>query len=110
MRSQKQHQINGLLAELSAEYIHLHANKTSLITVTRADVSPDGKNAIIFVSVLPENSEHAALDFLRRSRAEIREHIKNNSQLRVLPFIEIDIDYGEKNRIRVEEISQKVQQ
>jgi ribosome-binding factor A len=106
MQSQKQHQINALLARLAAEYIHATASKISMITVTHADVSPDAKNATIYVSVLPESSEHSALDFLRRSRADIREYIKQNTKLRVLPFIDIELDYGEKNRQRVQELSQ----
>lgn len=107
MQSQKQHQINALLTKLSAEYIHANATKASLITVTHADVSPDGKNATIYVSVLPESSEQSALDFLRRNRADLREHIKQNTKLRVLPFLEVKLDYGEKNRQRVEEVSHK---
>lgn len=107
MQSQKQHQINSLLARLAAEYIHAHASSASLITVTHADVSPDAKNATIYVSVLPESYEQSALDFLRRSRAELRDFIKQNTKLRVLPFLEVELDYGEKNRQRVEEVSRK---
>ncbi len=103
MQSQKQQQITEVLARLTAEYIHAHASNASLITVTRANISPDGKNATVFVSVLPESSEDSAMDFLRRSRADIRDFIKIHTALRVLPFLDIQLDYGEKNRQRVHE-------
>ncbi len=76
-----------------------------MITVTRADVSPDLKNVIIFFSVLPERYEEPALHFARRSRTDFRTFIKDRASLRFLPNIDFQIDYGEKNRQRIDDLT-----
>lgn len=95
----------SFLLELAAGYIAREAGRTTLITPMRVDLSPDRKNATILVSVFPdEQSEHALL-FLARHRDEFREYIKEHGRFGVLPFIKFEIDYGEKNRQRLDEIS-----
>ena len=52
------------------------SNGTSLITVTSCNVSPDLKRGTIFITVLPDEKEHDALDFAKRKRGELRNYIK----------------------------------
>lgn len=85
-------------------FIKLESNGTSLVTVTDIDVKNRGKNASIFFTVLPEDKEGVVLDFLKRKRAEFREFIKENSRLGIIPFIDFEIDYGEKNRQNVDRL------
>lgn len=87
-----------VLAHAAAEFINLESNRESLITVTRAALSSDEKRATIFISVLPESGETAALSFLKRNRTEFREFAQKKTRVRVLPFFDFEIDYGEKNR------------
>ena len=70
--SRRQAQVSQLIAERAADYFARESNYLSLITVTRADMSPDLKNVMVFISVLPETAEAAALDFAKRSRSEFR--------------------------------------
>ena len=53
MASKRQIQVAEIIAHAAADYFARESNYESLITVTRADVSPDLKNAMIFLSVLP---------------------------------------------------------
>ncbi len=59
------------LAELfkhaAATFLQNEANGSSLITVTNATVSDDGKYATIFFTVLPVDKEKTALEFAKRS-------------------------------------------
>ena len=86
------------LAHIAAEYVSREANRDTLITVTRAMVSPNGKRATVFVSVFPEAKEESALHFLVRHGTDFRSYLKGRAKFRVIPFIEFAIDEGEKNR------------
>ncbi len=87
-----------MIAHMAAEFFARESNGESLITVTRSDVSPDFKNALIFLSVLPETEEQKVLHFARRQRPEFREYLKKHARLKMIPFIEFELDIGEKNR------------
>ena len=79
-------------------------NRTSLITVTSASVSRDFKKATVFITVLPDSKEKAALLFVKRKRSELRDYLKKFLKTRNAPFVDIEIDYGEKNRQRIDEL------
>ncbi len=107
MASKRQIQVSETLAHLAADFFARESNRESLITVTRADVSPDLKNVKIFFSVLPEKFEDKALAFAKRSRSDFREFIKDKSALRYLPTIDFEIDFGEKNRQLIDELTRR---
>lgn len=94
-----------LMRTAAATFIQRESNGTSLITVTGVKTANKLKNVTVFFTVLPENKENEALDFLQRNRAEFREYLKSHSRLGRLPEIEFGIDFGEKNRQRIDELS-----
>ena len=55
----------------AAEFLAREANRNNLITVTRVDMRSDGKHATIYITVLPESAEAAALKFANRNRGEL---------------------------------------
>lgn len=93
------------LQHLAADYFAREAGPQSLMTVTRAVISPDRKNVTIYFSVLPESQEAPALRFAKRSRSEFREYVKEHSRLHPIPTIDFEIDIGEKNRQRIDELT-----
>ncbi len=102
--SDRNEKIRDRIQGLSAQFIEREANNQSLITVTRTEITPDGKRATVFVSVMPEEKEKAAIDFLKRLRTDLRHFIQKNMNIRSIPFLEIEIDKGEKNRQRIDEL------
>lgn len=94
----------NLIKELAAKFLERETNRTSLITVTSATISPDFKKATIFITVLPDEKEKTALDFAKRKRGEMRAYFKKNMQVKNIPFIDIQIDRGEKNRQKIDEL------
>jgi ribosome-binding factor A len=102
--SLRQEKINKEIREVVARFLEAESNKTSLVTVTNVSVSPDLKNAKIYITVLPEEKEKAALDFCKRKRGEIKHEIKKKMKLKVIPFVDVEIDKGEKNRYRVHDL------
>lgn len=101
---ERKEKVANILKELSAKFLEKESNNTSLITVTSCSVSPDLKKATVFITVLPDNKEHDALDFVKRKRSELREYFKKNINIKVIPFVDIKIDEGEKNRQRIDEL------
>ncbi len=102
--SDRTEKVSNLLKELAAQFLQREKNNTSLITVTHADVSPDLKRGTVFITVLPTTKEHEALEFAKRKRPELREFLKKNMETKSIPFIDIAIDLGEKNRQRIDEL------
>jgi ribosome-binding factor A len=98
------------LREVAAEFLVREAGRQSLVTVTRAELSKDGKRGIIYITVFPltaqagDSAEEGALSFANRNRKELgdffRKRIKSG-----LPHVEFVIDKGEKNRQRLDELS-----
>ena len=94
-----------MYVQLAGTFFARESNGNSLITVTRADVSPDLRNVKIYLSVLPASYDDQALHFARRNRTEFREYIKANSRTQYLPNVDFEIDYGEKNRQLIDDLT-----
>ncbi len=102
--SDRQDKVANLIKELAANFLERETDKSSLITVTSANVSPDLKRATILISVLPEEKEKLALEFVKRKRRELREVLAKNLKTKNLPFLDFAIDAGEKRRQRIDEL------
>ncbi len=96
--------VANLIKEKAAEFLGYESNRDSLITVTSASVSPDLKRATVFITVLPEAKEKTALLFGKRKLGEMREFLKKHMTTKVVPFLDIQIDRGEKNRQKIDEL------
>lgn len=98
-------QVSETLTQTAAEYFAREGNGTSLITVTRTDLSPDMHKANIYISVLPIEAESSVLHFARRSRGEFRDYINKHTRIGRAPTVDFIIDEGEKNRLRIDELT-----
>jgi len=93
-----------MVREVAAEFLAREANRNTLITVTRTDISSDGKRVNIFITVLPESYEEQAVAFANRNRSELSDFFKKKVKA-LPPHVEFIIDKGEKNRQRLDELS-----
>ena len=103
-------QVEQELAHMAGEFLAREVANPSvvgLITVTHAELTEDYKNVTVFFSVLPATLEQDALKFAKRARTDFREYIKKHSQLHPIPTVDFEIDYGEKNRQRVDELTRR---
>ena len=103
----RQKKVEELLRQYAAQFLELESNRTSLITVTRCNVSPDLKRATVFITVLPDDRANTALDFAKRKRKALRGYIKKHLRLKRIPFVDIEIDEGELNRQKIDELLNK---
>lgn len=107
MVSRRETQVSEAVAHLAGEFLARASNVPYLLTVTHADLSPDFKNATIYISVLPQTHENEALAAAKRSRSDLRAFIRAKSKLHPTPVVDFAIDFGEKNRQRIEELTRK---
>jgi ribosome-binding factor A len=92
------------IRELAAVFIEKEASPASLITVTRVLLSPDNKQATIMISVMPREKEQAAYGFLKRNLGEMRKQITKGLKINPIPYLDVAIDEGEKNRQKIDEL------
>lgn len=103
--SRRQIQVSEIIAHLAGDFLARESNRQSLMTVTRADISPDFKQATVFLSVLPESLEESALAFAKRERSAFRDYVKKHAKFHPIPTVDFEIDYGEKNRQRIDDLT-----
>lgn len=107
MNDYRNEKIKNMIKELSAQYIETISGNTSMITITRTTISDDRKRATILISVLPKSKENAAYGFIKRNLGDLRKHISKNLKIRPIPFLDVEIDNGEKNRQKIDELLAK---
>lgn len=106
-KSERQLKIEQEVLGRAQDFFQRESSGASMITVTRSEVSRDMKHGTIFITVLPEDKEDAAINFAKRMRSELRHYIMKRLPIKVIPFFEVEIDYGEKNRLHVESLLRK---
>lgn len=102
--SNRDDRIREILRDCGARFLSMNSNGTSLLTVTNVELTPDGKRATIFFTVFPAEYEKTALEFAKRKRSEFKEFLKDNSKLGRIPLLDFEIDTGEKNRQKIDNL------
>ena len=102
----KDEKIIELIKNKAAVFLQNEASPSSLITVTNAALSSDSKRATIFFTVFPIEKEKTALEFAKRKRKEFKQFMMSETRLGRIPLFDFEIDNGEKNRQRIDTISQ----
>ncbi|MCC6520606.1 ribosome-binding factor A [Candidatus Nomurabacteria bacterium] len=103
----RQEKVTEQLRHHIAFFLERESSPLSLISVTRITVSPDLKKATVYISVLPESKEQAALHFVERQLGGVRQYLKGKLETRVIPHLDVTLDYGEKNRQQIDAISRE---
>lgn len=94
---------NKLILATAADWITRNSNRNSLITLTRSDMTTDGKKMLIFYTVIPESQERPAHEFLTRHGDDIRNYVKKKMK-REPAWFRFILDTGERNRERVSDL------
>ena len=87
-KSQRQLQVEQQVLGITQDFFQRESSGASMITVTRTEVSRDMKNGTVFISVLPENKEEAAINFAKRMRSELRHFVMKRLPVKVIPFLQ----------------------
>jgi len=98
-RSQR---VSDLIREEVADIImyRLKDPRVGFVTVTGVDMTPDLKNARVYVSVLKEEDRELTLEILNSSKSFIRSLLSKRLRMKFIPVIEFrfdtSIEYGYK--------------
>lgn len=94
MATRRQERINSrIVREISEVIREVKNGDLGFITITRADVSPDLRDAKIFFSVIGDETEiQRNLIILDRARGFIRSHLGKALQTRIVPQLEFMYD------------------
>jgi ribosome-binding factor A len=92
------------LKRFTAEWLNQNMPAGTLVTVTNFRLSRDHEGATVFVSVLPETKEEEVRESFRKQGHDLHDYLGKNIRMGHIPFVNLDIDYGEKNRRQVEKI------
>ena len=102
--NQKDQKLKEILRELAAQFFSRTSNRQSLITVTDVEILSKGGRANILITVLPEEMEEKAAEFANRQLTDFRNFVQENSRIARIPYFEVKIDIGEKNRQTIDQI------
>lgn len=117
--SQKNWQVNPMLHSRGRRVSHLLRNAISeillndvtdprlgFVTVCHVEVSKDLQKAVVFVSVLSDDSETvaAALDALEKAKGYIKSLLAERVILRYLPDLRFQLHEGARHAARIDEI------
>lgn len=105
MKQVKHDKVEEIIHRMAAEFVRDEAGKSSLITITRVELNPSGKDALIYFTTLPESEEDTAFKFLDRKTPEFKSLMIKESRIGIVPHMRFKIDYGERNRQRLDELS-----
>lgn len=109
MEFDRHERVAAQLKDFAAKFIAEEANTNPLITVMRVAISPDYRQATIFVTTIPDEKENDALIFLQRKGSELRRYIGKHSKMKILPHLEFAIDYGERHRQHMDEVVRDIE-
>ena len=102
--TQRQKQIESLLQRAVAQVLQrglADPRIKGMVSITRVDVSPDLKQASVYVSILPENHESATLHGLEAASHHIQQQIKKLVALRLVPHLRFKLDQDLKKQAAV---------
>jgi ribosome-binding factor A len=83
----------------------LDFDKGALVTITKAEVSPDVTHAKMSISVLPDSFEKKVMRYLQENIFEIQQLLNKRLVLRKVPKIRFVIDESIKKAARIEELA-----
>jgi ribosome-binding factor A len=104
MAQQRQNNLAKELIKVANEFLSDISNRTSLITITHADVAPNMRRATIYVSIFPDEKEQEAFVFLERQTRNFYTFMKSRIKIKFLPQVNFALDIGEKNRQRIDQL------
>ncbi len=89
----------------AADFFAHEANRNTLITITRTQLSPNQRDITIYFSVLPAAEEQRAHSFIERKRNDFIIYLRRHTKIGILPKVSFEIDFGEKNRQRIDDLT-----
>lgn len=108
MSLERADRMKSLLMEKVATFVREEANHNPLITITNVSVTPNYRGVVVFFTTIPDGGEQDALIFLKRKGTDLRDYLKKHARLKYIPHIDFEIDYGERHRQHIDDLSREI--
>jgi ribosome-binding factor A len=109
MEFDRTERVKSLLKEMIASFIREEANSNPLITVSDIEVSRNKREVRVLITTIPNGGEADALIFLKRKGTDLRNYIKKKGRFQYIPNVDFAIDYGERHRQHIDEITNQIE-
>lgn len=103
----RKEKIISLLEKIVSSFVKSKVESGTIVSITGIEISNDLRKVKILISIFPENKEKETFNSLKDKEKDLRNYAKTRLKMKFLPSFEIEMDKGEKNRQRLEEILQK---
>ncbi len=87
--AQKDKRVETEIARKAAEFFARTIPSRALLTVTGCHIENHGKEATIFISVLPDSELPQVLKQAERLRSDLREYLKETTRLGIIPRVDV---------------------
>ena len=104
--SHRVEKVTALLTTLVAKALERFIETGTLVTVTNLRVTPNLAKAHVYLSILPDTKADETLSMINERKGEIRTEVAKKSVTKIVPDLVFEIDRGEKNRQRIDELLQ----
>lgn len=104
MTAPREEKLNTHLQKTLAQFIREELGVSPLVSVTRVEVARGLRSARAFITVFPDTDATAALATLEKKYGALMRYLAAHLRIKYLPSVSFEIDIGEKNRQRIEEL------
>lgn len=105
--SDRDKKLNHQIKKVISEFLRLEFGANPLVSITNFFVAQGLKSAKANITVFPESAERRVLYTLSKKQKNLRGHIMLHTRMKYIPFVSFEIDCGEKNRRRIDELLQE---
>ena len=104
----REEKLNTHLQKVLAEFLREELGVSPLVSVTRVKVAHGLRSARAFITVFPEKDAATALAQLEKRHSALMRYLAAHTRIKYIPSVSFEIDLGEKNRQRIEELLKKI--
>lgn len=107
MKPYRKEQLASLIQKELGEIIaeEIEPIEGSLATISEVEISKDFKNALVWISVIPDGAGPETIEKLVKARGYLQHQLGEAIRLRILPKIEFVLDRGAEHAARIEKLS-----
>ena len=107
MRERRTNKLSDLWRDLLSQFLEKESDRQTIITITHVELMHESKKARCYISFSPPEKENVALGSARRRAGKARKFLATRTKMRFVPELEFELDLGEKNRQRIDELLKK---
>ncbi len=102
--------VGDLIREEVADIImyKLKDPRIGFVTVTGVDLSPDLKQAKVYVSILKEDEREQTLEILNSSKHFIRSSLTKRLKMKIIPTVEFRLDTSIEYGFKIDKLLKKI--